>query len=461
MKKALFIQPRHTYAPPIGDGHVYSPTSLWTVGSKLIQAGADIDFADENLRPANTDGADVLGVNLLGAPYIPLVRERFRSILKGDRKFIVGGQVVTGLNQTQFDTLFGPNKIHGSHLSVVADAVGARFEELIPDEDVSLIPAYEKISDEDMKEYLAPNREISFYLGQGCIFNCTFCPAPKNRVETYRNTKVLEKDLTYLTERALRLDIHQLNMYLSNLDVFQKLDELGKFASVVNALRKKYPGFEYRLRGLSTLISFKNAVRKNPEVVRAIKDAGFHTIGFGVDGGDERVWRSVQKGHNSKRTILQAMQGCKEYDLTPETIMVFGHPKEDRHTLENAVRLTEQLQENFGAVPRPHVAKDLIPGNDYWENRIKRATRADRADRAKRIQLLLEHPEYFQAMDFKALASSVSHTNEVLRCMVNTYYRTITNMSGHPRELIYPIAPEFSEAINAQHWYWNLGRFDR
>jgi radical SAM superfamily enzyme YgiQ (UPF0313 family) len=461
MTKTLFIQPRHTYAPPIGEGHVYSPTSLWTVGSKLIEAGADIDFADENLHPANTDGADVLGVNLLGAPYIPLVRERFRSVLKGGRKFIVGGQVVTGLTQTQFDGLFGENAIHGSHLSTVAQAVGARYGELKKDEDTSLIPAYEKISDEDMRQYLDPKREISFYLGQGCIFNCRFCPAPKNRKETYRNIEVIERDLAYLTMRALKLNIHQLNIYLSNLDVFQELKELAKFASIVSALKKKHPGFVYRLRGLSTVTSFKNAVKKSPEVVRAIKDAGFHTVGFGVDGGDEKVWRSVQKGHNSKRTVIRAMQGCKEYGLTPETIMVFGHPKEDRHTLENAVRLTEQLQKKFDAVPRPHVAKDLVPGNDYWENKIKRATRADREDRARRIQILLEHPEYFQAMDFKALASSVSHPNEVLRHMVNEYYRTITNMSGNPNELIYPIAPEFSPEINTLHWYWNFGRFDR
>jgi radical SAM superfamily enzyme YgiQ (UPF0313 family) len=460
MKKTLFVQPRHVYAPSEGHGHIYSPTSLWTVGSKLIQAGADIDFVDENIRPAETDKYGTIGINLVGAPYIPLVRERFRNILDS-KNVLIGGQIVTGLSPSQFKTLFGERAIPGTHHSTVAESVGATFENLKTDKDVSLIPAYEKISDDDMREYLDPGRETSFYLGQGCIFNCTFCPAAKNMPEKYRNSEVLERDLTYLTERALKLGIHQLNMYLSNLDVFQNTEKLSQFASVIQSLKRQYPDFTYRMRGLATVAMFRNALRDNPKVVRAMKDCGFHTVGFGIDGGSEKTWRSVKKGHNSRSAIMQSMQGCKEYGFTPETIMVFGHLREDKDSLENAVRLTDELQKKFGAVPRPHVAKDLIPGNDYWQNTIKRATRADRTDRARRIQLLLEQPKYFQAMDFKALASSVSHSNEILRHMVNKYYKTITKMSGNPRELIYPIAPEFSDEKNASHQKENLLRFDR
>src|SRR3989344_7837955 len=91
MKKTLFVQPRHVYAPSEGEGHIYSPTSLWTVGAKLIEAGADIEFADENLRSVDTESADVVGINLVGAPYIPLVRERFRSALAGDQPWVIGG----------------------------------------------------------------------------------------------------------------------------------------------------------------------------------------------------------------------------------------------------------------------------------------------------------------------------------------------------------------------------------
>src|SRR3989338_1006177 len=153
MKKTLFVQPRHIYAPQEGQGHIYTPTSLWTVGAKLIEAGADIDFADENLRPAETGRYDTIGVNLVGAPYIPVVRERFRRIFENGKDLLIGGKVVTGLSQSQFFTLFGGNAIPGSHLLEVVRKTGAQYGQLEKDEDTSLIPSYKKITDDSMREY--------------------------------------------------------------------------------------------------------------------------------------------------------------------------------------------------------------------------------------------------------------------------------------------------------------------
>ena len=167
------------------------------------------------------------------------------------------------------------------------------------------------------------------------------------------------------------------------------------------------------------------------------------------------------KGHNNEATIYAAMELCGQWEFTPECIMVFGHPEETQQSLERAVRLTEKLQHDYGAIPRPHVAKDLIPGNDYWRNDNPNDRAEVHSERAARIEVLLSHPEYFQALDFKALASSISHPDALLRYMVNEYYRTITNMSGNPKELIYPVAPEFPPEVNALHRQWNVGRFDR
>ena len=74
MKLAL-IQPRHNYAPSEGLGHVYMPTSLLTVGARLLSAGVEVEFHDENIRPKDVS-ANYVGFNLLGAPYIPEVIKR-------------------------------------------------------------------------------------------------------------------------------------------------------------------------------------------------------------------------------------------------------------------------------------------------------------------------------------------------------------------------------------------------
>ena len=70
--KIDLVQPRHNYAPKEGVGHIYMPTSLLTVGARLLNAGVDVTFHDENTKPLEVS-SDYVGFNLLGAPYIPEV----------------------------------------------------------------------------------------------------------------------------------------------------------------------------------------------------------------------------------------------------------------------------------------------------------------------------------------------------------------------------------------------------
>ncbi len=48
--------------------------------------------------------------------------------------------------------------------------------------------------------------------------------------------------------------------------------------------------------------------------------------------------------------------------------MVFGHNyKEDKAALDKAYNFFSiEMYNKYGALPRPHVAKDIVPGNDGW-----------------------------------------------------------------------------------------------
>jgi radical SAM superfamily enzyme YgiQ (UPF0313 family) len=473
-KTLCAVQPRHIYAPPYkqGMGHVYTPTSLWTVMAKLMQSEADIRIVlgDENLRPVDTDHYDIVAANLVGLPYVPVVRERFRSIMEGNgQQLILGGRVVEGLttrmknghpvyDPRDFVRFFGPHTIDGN-VYKVGNTLGIPLEKLIiQDTDVSLKPIYEHIPDEDMREYLHPEREISFFLSRGCAQNCDFCGAQRKESETYRSMRVIEDDLTYLTERAQKLGLQKLNMYLSNLDVFQTPEQLGEFASIITALKRKYPGFTYHMHGLAITTSLTNTRRKFKHVLRSIVDAGLHTVGLGVDGGDNATRRMQHKGFVTDENIWEAMEACREYGMTPESIMVFGGQRETRESIENGVRLIAGLKEQFGAVPRPHVFKDMIPGNIYWSGE------KDAPHAKERQETMFRNPWYCQAQDFKSRASSLSHPVEELRTMVNSGCERIAAMCDDPRDcnsMTFPYAPEFSEMEVAQYKNRNMYRYDR
>ncbi len=468
MKKegVSFVQPLHSYAHREGEGQIYLPSSLLVAAARAIEAGADVvDIQDANLHPLQNT-APLRAVSLLGAPYVERARE---LIQPGAPRLIVGGQVISGfiernsegevVNRSQFDRLFGESTVNGNDDVEFASALGVTTEGLPAPHTVSLISAYERISDEDMQKYLS--HEFSFFLSQGCKFACTFCAAVRTMVdpltkekvkEQYRDMEVVEKDLDYLITRAESLGLSKIEFYLSNLDVFQSPKQLKEFADTVLRLKERHPGFAVGMRGLATVDSFLKTHDKQPEVILEMKDAGLHTVGFDIDGTTPKVWKSIHKAHNTEDKCINGIRIAREtYNLTPEALMVFGHPEEDEESLADAYDFTVDMVQRYGAVPRPHVAKDIIPGNENWRL----------PQNARRVDFLLEHPEYFQALDFTALPSSISHPDSALRKLVERYYLMICGVSGNVTNPIYPLAPEDSQSDREVIQAMNKGRWDR
>ncbi len=331
LQQRHLIQPRHNYAPVAGEGkfgHIYLPTSLLTAGAVLQDAGIDVNLHDENLSTKNITSRYV-GINLLGAPYIPeaiKLQTAIREETGNKTIFFLGGKVIDGLTDNQFLRLFGKDSYRGNDLGLVSRVMDGN-ESVRNPLNASLIPMYEKIPDEVMKEYLS--REISFFVSKGCSSVCDFCAADKGMPETYRDQYVLKNDLSYLVGRAKVLGLNNLSIYMCNLDVFQTPQELKKFATAVCDIKKENQGFEIYLRGLSRVSSFLDARKPtnlmNRGSIESIIEAGLHTVGFGVDGGSAESWKNNHKGQNERMCIEAIRSAREDFGLTPETLMVFGH----------------------------------------------------------------------------------------------------------------------------------------
>ncbi|MCA9352031.1 hypothetical protein KC866_01410 [Patescibacteria group bacterium] len=467
MKNKIFdlLQPRHIYSGSTGLGHVYMPTSLLTTGSRLLQAGYEVSLFDENIRPY-IGTAQNLGINLLGSPYVPVVKDRLHTL--SQQNIFLGGQVVNGLTSNQRQQLFG-SVYNGNDDEILKSVLG--IESLPSPYKTSLIPMYERIPDQDMKKYL--EKEFSFFVSQGCKFACKFCAAIRTQkdalgtvtkvTEVYRDFDIMEQDLSYLLGRARTLGVSHIDIYMSNLDVFQSPVQLGKFADTVIKVRSNIPEIQVTLRALATIDSFLNCAEKHPDVITKLVQAGYTTTGFGIDGGAPEVWRKVGKAHNfsskdsdpAKKSI-EALRISKEvFGITPEILMVFGHPDVDTvDSMQSAVDFTHAMVDLYGAVPRPHIAKNLIPGNDHWMNPANQAE----------VQMFIQEPWLFQALDFCALATEYTHGNKDFAKLVNKYYLAICNIEGNTTQPIYPI-----ELTNKQVTLsgiqnmlaMNLNRFDR
>ncbi|MBI1970692.1 radical SAM protein [Candidatus Woesearchaeota archaeon] len=449
------VQPRHNYAPSVSEssiGHVYLPSSLLTVGARLLGAGIDITVHDENIRPYKQT-SDLVGITLVGAPYIPEVIDLQYVIIERSGKkttFLLGGQVITGLTPPQFKRLFGASSHNGNEDMLLARTFDINVSDLTPPENTSLIPAYERIDDTTMREYLS--QEFSLYTSQGCRFSCDFCAAVKTTPEQYRELDIVEKDLDYLARKAVRFGIGTLNVYLSNLDVFQTPNKLLEFARIAKRTQQSHPSVKMKMRGLATVHQFLEARGQNRACIEELIEAGFDTVGFGVDGMTPQVWKAMKKGHNTKEKCVEAIQSARhEFGITPEVLMVFGHnDKDTENTLCLAYEFTRDMADLHGAVPRPYIAKAFVPGNDGWRS----------GRYAAEIEILLTYPELFQQLEYGALPTELTHPDAKLRALATKYFLDVCGIPGNATAHIKPLLMGMTELEKEEVRKFNEGRWD-
>lgn len=459
-ERIQLIQPRHIYAPPIAKkklGHIYMPTSLISIASVLNEAEVEIDIIDENINP-NYDLGNVVGINLLGAPYIPVVKDfeaRLKKKYGDDFILFIGGQIVNGLSTVDFKQLFGATTLNGNSYNTLFNFFN-KYTPLKTENNLSFIPIYEKINDTDLKLYL--ENEISIYLSQGCKYSCTFCSAERTKringkkifkKEIYRNIDLVTQDLKYLIEKAILFGLKELKIYLSNLDLFQTPNKLREFITEIESL--KIPeGFRLDFRGLATVASFLSLCKNDIELLKRFKSVGLTRVGYGIDGATAEVYKITNKPQNSQM-CLDAIRLTYELGITPETLMVFGHNnKENEESLRKAYEFSKDMYYKYGSYPRPHISKDIVPGNDGWTD----------PNNSKIIEAFYHDIKLFQNLDFTALPSEFTHPKKEFREMVSMYFIEICNLPSSLTQYVKPYNQSDSNDKKNEIQKFNESRYD-
>jgi len=81
------IQPRHSYASETGDGHIHLSAPALSAMARIeiatVLSGQERNFTylDENLQAIDYSQLEgIVGFNLVGAPYIPVVVEKIKQV---------------------------------------------------------------------------------------------------------------------------------------------------------------------------------------------------------------------------------------------------------------------------------------------------------------------------------------------------------------------------------------------
>lgn len=208
---------------------------------------------------------------------------------------------------------------------------------VVTDLDQYAFPRYEKFN---MNDY---SKQIPIHSSRGCVGQCTFCPNKLiGRKFRTKSVNYFVDEIEYWYERGYKqFAIDDDNFTLIPKRVFQVCDEIER-------------------RGLKNLfIRCSNGIRADRvdrQLLERMQEIGVKEVGFGVDGGNNRVLNSLKKGETIE-TIESAIQNACDIGLDVKIFIIVGTPHETRADIEDSIMLAKKYpvaRVNFNnAIPYP------------------------------------------------------------------------------------------------------------
>lgn len=409
MKFAL-INLRHPY----GKSQVYFNASLASVAAMLLVMGHSVEYLDFNLDNPDDPrlmNADVIGISLIGAPYIPGALALAEHLKDSGKPILMGGQVIENLSEGQFAKIFaGTNARQIRNNSDLANFLECNPTKIPNPYRLSLRAIWETLTPERRRTYIS--NEMPLVVGQGCAFQCAFCAAHKREREVHVSTDSFEYGLRYLANEAKQAGVRQLNFYASSLDFFQNPEKIAEYLEVLAQVQEE-TGIRIQVRCLSCMQSFLRASEKITNFGPLLKRAGLWCIGFGADGTDLSVWKAQKKFQNKPNEVRECLDLCEQLGVHAEILLVIGFPEDTVRTLAktlwSGLRFTTKWR---GTTLRPYLAKPAVPGNDNWKT-------------AEEVEEFVNNPELFYNLDFASIGSTLTHPHRWHRYASNIAYLTL------------------------------------
>lgn len=164
----------------------------------------------------------------------------------------------------------------------------------------------------------------------GCPFSCTFCPMSTT------GYKLRNLDLVMDELRLLRaLGIHEVWFRDQTFGVNRVRTQ-----ELLRRIKTEFPELRWSCWSRVDLV--------NEEFLRAIRDAGCHTVMFGIESSNEDILKQYKK--NTKRSqIEQALRLSRSLGIKSLGTFVVGLPGESRASIEETIRYAATLPLDYAS----------------------------------------------------------------------------------------------------------------
>lgn len=202
---------------------------------------------------------------------------------------------------------------------------------------------------------LLPMDKYEYYgvfASRGCPYNCTFCASPliwKRKLRT-RNIKDVIDEIEILLKFNENKTIHIKD---------DTLTTRKKWAiELCNEIIKRKLKFKWECMGRVDTIDM--------EILKKLKDAGCCTIEYGVETGNEKIMKIINK-NITKEQVKNAIKLTKKANIKVGTFFMLGLPEETLDSLEETISFAIELNPDTTTF----TPCDLFPGTAIYDEAKK------------------------------------------------------------------------------------------
>jgi len=364
-------------APPSSSylGAVYPPTNLGYLAQSLLQSGNEYAVEDMRVRGRMTKlqkrihafEPDLIGVSLVSLEY-----ERSYELIRHIKAFrpqasiVVGGAHVSAKKETVLQECsaidFGIageaeralvalcqgemplEEIPGLMYRRNGSQYSGPERELIMDLDSIPFPRYTHFN---LKKYA---QEFPLVTSRGCPYRCIFCPHSimSNKFRARSAPNVVDEIEHWYAHGVRHFVVDDDNFTLNKARVYEICDEIER-------------------RGLNDLfIRCANGIRADKvdrDLLSRMKEVGVREVGFGADGGNNRVLLDIVHKGETIEMIEQGIQDAISVGLQVRLFIIVGHPGETMSDVEDSFALAQRYP-----LIRLHLNNPIpYPGTELFE----------------------------------------------------------------------------------------------
>lgn len=349
-KRVLLIAPRSSSYL----GALRPPSGLGYLAQSLFEGGIDCSVEDMRVRgrlSALRRRIRAFQPDLIGVSLVSLEYKRSYALIHNIKEYyprasiVVGGPHVSALRESVLegcrDIDFGVVQ-EGERVLValckgevpVEEIPGLLYRQdgaVISGSEPQLIMELDSISFPrhvhfDLKRYA---QEIPLITSRGCPYRCIFCPnslmTKKFRARSAAN--VVDEIEYWYGRGARHFVVDDDNFTLLKDRVYEICDEIER----------------RRLKDL--FIRCANGIRADRvdrDLLARMKEVGVREVGFGADGGNNRVLLDIVHKGETIETIEQAIRDAVDVGLQVRLFIIVGHPGETLSDIEDSFALAQR-----------------------------------------------------------------------------------------------------------------------